>query len=93
MSRIATSKSQEWLLWFTNIDSMNNGGKNHEFTKDFVFTPGFIAANCTRCGQGFQGRYGKEVGPYDWEKGAWMVIRCDDALAINAERETKEEAK
>lgn len=87
MSRIATSKSQNWLLWFTNIDSMNGGGKNHEFTKDFVFSSGFIAANCARCGQGFQGKYAKEIGPYDWEKGAWMVIRCNDALATDAEIE------
>lgn len=85
------SKSQNWLLWFTGIDALNNGGKNHQFTKEFVYTPGFIAANCARCGQGFQGRYGKEVGPYDWQNGAWEVIRCNDALAIDAEREMREE--
>jgi hypothetical protein len=90
VSRVATSKSQNWLLWFTEVDSQNGQPRGHEFSKDFAFTPDWIAANCTRCGQFFAARYGKETGPFN-TTGARNVIRCDDALAIDAERETKEE--
>jgi hypothetical protein len=93
VSRVATSKSQNWLLWFTEVDRQNSRatyGGGHEFSKDFAFTPDWIAANCTRCGQFFASRYGKETGPFNTD-GAWSVSRCDDALAVYAERETKEE--
>jgi hypothetical protein len=93
VSRVATSKSQNWLLWFTEVDRQNSRatyGGGHEFSKDFAFTPDWIAANCTRCGQFFATRYGKETGPFN-TTGAWSVSRCDDALAVYAERETKEE--
>jgi len=83
------SKSQAWMFWFNQIEMLN--AKGHEFSNDFVFTPGFIAVNCARCEQGFRGRYGKEVGPYDYENGAAMVIRCDNALAINLESQLREE--
>jgi len=84
------SKSQAWLFWFNRIKLLNAGG--HEFSNDFVFTPGSIAVNCARCGQGYRGRYGKEVGPYDYERHADLVIRCDNELEITLNADAREEA-
>lgn len=83
------SKAQAWMCWFNLIKSLNAGG--HDFGDDFVFTPGFIAVNCARCGQGYQGRYGKEVGPYDYEQVAALVIGCDEELEITLKAETRGE--
>lgn len=83
------SKSQAWLFWFNRIKSLNAQG--HEFGDDFLFTPGCIAATCARCGQGYRGRYGKEVGPYDYERHAALVIGCDSELEITLAADAREE--
>ena len=84
------SKAQNWHFWFNTVEMLN--AKGHQVSKDFTFDRDFIAAICTRCGQAFRSRYGKEVGPYD-TRGAFDFIGCDTAVAIDAERETEEEAK
>ncbi len=83
------SKSQAWLFWFNRIKMLN--AQRHEFGDEFVFTPGFIAASCARCGQGYRGRYNKEVGPYDYERYADLVIGCDNELEITLKAEAREE--
>ena len=83
------SKSQAWLFWFNRIKLLNAGG--HAFGDNFVFTPGFIAVSCARCGQGYQGRYSKDGGPYDYERHADFVIGCDSELEITLRSEVREE--
>jgi len=87
---VRVSKAQNWMFWFNRIKFLNASG--HEFGNDFVFTPGFIAVNCARCGQGYQGRYSKEGGPYDYDRHADFVIGCDSELEITLQAEGREEA-
>lgn len=82
------SKAQNWHFYFNEIEMLN--AKGHEMPEKFAFERSFIIATCKRCGQAFRSRYGAEVGPYD-TKGARDFIGCDNALAIDAGRETKEE--